>query len=235
MRNLVATLALIPLALCVGIPASHQLAARISSIFLSERTGQLHVAVIPTVQRPVVTGHTKTDPLVGPLVSVNTLPETTSPRSPAFNLGTRALFHPHGAQVCASGCAASQHPTETLTATRLQSLLRDFSEEPIAGPGPAQDELLYFGRQASRLLAAEGYRPLDSVRTAILKQELARDHAEIEIRVVDSTGTIRASLPCTRVPLDRRHEFVLDTLDVQPMIASGTVKRVGRDYVWTRL
>ncbi|MEO8498964.1 MAG: hypothetical protein ABI614_28200, partial [Planctomycetota bacterium] len=73
------------------------------------------------------------------------------------------------------------------------------------------------------------------VRTAVLKYELARDHAEIEIRVVDALERVRASLPATDVPLDRRHEFELDTYELQPMIASGTVKRVGRDFLWTRL
>ena len=84
-------------------------------------------------------------------------------------------------------------------------------------------------------LASEAPGRLDPVRAAILKHELARDHAEIEIRVVDALDRVRASLPPTSVPLDRRHEFELDTHQLQPMIASGTVKRVGRDFLWTRL
>ena len=86
-----------------------------------------------------------------------------------------------------------------------------------------------------KLLAREGPGQLDPVRTSVLKHELARDHVAIEIRVVDALDQVRARLPSTNVPLDRRHEFQLDTHQLQPMLASGTVKRVGRDFLWTRL
>ena len=38
-----------------------------------------------------------------------------------------------------------------------------------------------------------------------------------------------------RVPLDRRHVFELTPADLQPLVASGTVKRVGLHHIWTRL
>jgi len=189
----------------------------------------------PSVQHAAGVKGWDDDPLIAPIIMSE--PADLWPAAMTFDFthGDRAIFHPHGEQVCASGCAASRHPTEALTRDRFHSLLLEYANEPIANAGPAQDALLYYGRQAAQLLATEGPGRLDPLRTATLKRELARDHAEIEIRVVDALDHVRASLPPTNVPLDRRHEFELDTHQLQPMIASGTVKRVGRDYLWTRL
>ncbi len=152
-----------------------------------------------------------------------------------FAHGDLATFHPHGEEVCASGCAASHHPTEQLTDRQFDQLLADYSVEPIGDAGEAFETLLYYGRQVTVLLDRHGTGPLDSLRAEILKQELARGHAEVSIRIVDESGVVRALLPPTSVPLDRRHEFKLDPHDLQPLIASGTIKRVGRDHIWTRL
>lgn len=190
---------------------------------------------LPTVQFVATAPSLEDDPLVSPIVTSALIDGSLNSLTLDFTHGDRAIFHPHGEQVCASGCAASRHPTDQLTRDEFNSLLLEYGDEPIADAGPAQDALLYYGRQAARLLVTEGAGPLDPVHTAALKHELARDHAEIEIRVVDAVDQVRASLPPTNVPLDRRHEFELDTHQLQPMIASGTVKRVGRDYLWTRL
>ncbi len=190
---------------------------------------------VPTVQFVATASSSVEDPLISPIV----VAELTNTRADSiafdFTHGDRAIFHPHGEQVCASGCAASRHPTDTLTQDRFHALLLEYADEPLGEAGPGQDALLYYGRQAARLLASDGAGRLDPIRTAVLKHELGRDHAEIEVRVVDALERVRASLPPTDVPLDRRHEFELDTYELQPMIASGTVKRVGRDFLWTRL
>lgn len=152
-----------------------------------------------------------------------------------FAHGDRATFHPHGDQVCASGCATSRHPTKQLTRRHFRHLLADFSVEPVDEAGEAFETLLYYGRQVTAMLDRDGPGPLDPLRAALLKQELARGRAEVSIRLVDESGVVRASLPPTSVPLDRRHEFKLVPHNLQPLIASGTVKRVGRDHLWTRL
>jgi hypothetical protein len=145
------------------------------------------------------------------------------------------VFHPHGEQICASGCAASRHPTEQLTRDRLEQLLAEYAVESTADPGDALETLLYYGRQVTTLLDQYGTGPLDPRHVALLRRELALGHVEIELRLVDESGVVRASLPPTSVPLDRRHEFTLEPHNLQPLIASGTVKRVGRDHLWTRL
>jgi hypothetical protein len=152
-----------------------------------------------------------------------------------FTHDVRATFHPHGKQLCASGCAVSNHPTRELTAPIYHALLEQYAREPLDGTSFALESLLYFGRQTRQFLASDGAGPLDGERAAFLCRELGRTHARLSIRVVDEAGDVRASLPPTRVPLDRRHVFEMDVRDVQPLVTSGTVKRVGLNHLWVRL
>lgn len=147
----------------------------------------------------------------------------------------RAFFHPHGPEVCPSGCAASRHPTSELTGPRFRQLMAQFAHEPADETSPAFETLLYYGRQARKFVDSEGTSPLDPVRAAVLRRELSRTYARIAIRVVDQHGVIRTSLPPTRVPLDRRHVFEMETNNLQPLETSGTVKRVGLYHLWNRL
>ena len=146
-----------------------------------------------------------------------------------------AIFHAHGHDVCPSGCAASRHPTDELTRLRFRQLMAQLALEPMDETSPAFETLLYFGRQAKEFVESEGTLPLDPARATILRRELARTHARVSIRVVDEQGDVRAWLPPTRVPLDRRHEFPMETNKVQPLQTSGTVKRVGLYHLWNRL
>lgn len=193
----------------------------------------------PSVQFEKATETSTEETLVPPLALPSESPSFGEPSAPVatreFTLGDLATFHPHGDQVCASGCAASRHPTEELTRGHFRRLLAEYSVESIEEPGEALETLLYFGRQAAAWLERDGAVPLDPVRANLLRYELKHDYAEVSIRLVDETGDVRASLPRTRVPLDRRHEFNLQPRNLQPLIASGTVKRVGRDHLWTRL
>jgi len=183
------------------------------------------------------------DPLVPPLVLPGITPEPGIRPSTSniaallepFEHDDRAHFHAHGEKVCASGCATSNHPTEPLSVEHFQQLLARYSVEPMEESSLALESLLYFGRQTRKLLDQYGNAPLDPVRSALLDQELERTFALIEIRVLDEAGEVRSWLPATRVPLDRRHEFDMEVHDVQRLITSGTVKRVGLDHLWTRL
>jgi len=117
----------------------------------------------------------------------------------------------------------------------FRQLLAQFAREPIDETSRAFETLLYYGPQAKKLLDSEGTAPLDPVRASVLRGELSRTHARIAIRVLDEHGAVRTSLPPTRVPLDRRHVFVMETNNVQPLETSGTVKRVGLHHLWNRL
>ena len=152
-----------------------------------------------------------------------------------FNPDPRASFHPHGEEVCASGCAASNHPTEKLTREHFEQLLRRYTVEPMDETSLAFETLLYYGWQTREMMTGQSLSVLDPLREQVLRHELRRTHANISIRLVDDEGNVRASLPPTKVPLDRRHEFKMDTNRVQPLITSGTIKRVGLYHIWTRL
>lgn len=152
-----------------------------------------------------------------------------------FTSGDRAELHAHGEKVCASGCAVSRHPTAKLTKAKYLWLLRRFAEQPLDETSPALESLMYYGRQSLLWMEKLGTGPLDEPRVALLKRELPRDHVLISFRIVDEHGVRRVFMPPTRVPLDLRHEFRMETKDLPPLITSGTVKRVGLHHLWTRL
>ncbi len=149
--------------------------------------------------------------------------------------GGRAHAHPHGTAICASGCAVSNHPTRPLAKAEFHQLLTAFAGQPMSEESQALEALMYYGRQALLYLDREGASPLDAGRAAFLRQQLLRTHVLVHIRVVDEHGKQRVSMPPARVPLDIRHEFVMDTADLQPLKTSGTVKRVGLNHLWQRL
>jgi hypothetical protein len=136
---------------------------------------------------------------------------------------------------CASGCTAHNHPTTELSKAKYHWLLRRFAEQPLDSSSPALESLMYFGRQTNLWMQREGTAPLDKSRVHLLKRELKKTHAYLTFRVVDEHGIVRVHVPRTRVPLDRRHVYSMDTKDLPPLITSGTVKRVGLHHLWTRL
>jgi hypothetical protein len=152
-----------------------------------------------------------------------------------FTHDAAAHFHPHGDQVCASGCAASRHPTKQLTEDRFRRLLREYADQASNESGPALDELLFYGPQSANFIDRFGVEPLDQERATCLRSQLQFTHAKIAIRVIDSNGRRRTWLDPTSVPLDRRHVFEMETDQLQPLVTSGTIKRVGLDRLWTRL
>ncbi len=154
---------------------------------------------------------------------------------PAFDHGETAVFEPHGEQLCASGCALSRHPTDQLARHQFEKLLSKLADQPLDETNGALEELLYFGPQTLKLMQAHGAGNLSDRQAEFLWSQLQYTHAKISLRVVDQGGEIRTWLEPTRVPLDRRHVFSMETNDLQPLVTSGTVKRVGLNHLWTRL
>ena len=148
---------------------------------------------------------------------------------------SNALFEPHGEKFCASGCAASRHPTKTLTQDHFESLLVAYTYEPMDQTNNALEELIYFGSQTQKMIESHGVGTLDSKRSEFLWEQLKYNKAKVSIRVVDEAGTVRTWIEPTTVPFDRRHLFEMQTNDVQPLVTSGTVKRVGLNHIWARL
>lgn len=152
-----------------------------------------------------------------------------------FSYDDRAHWHAHGKQMCQSGCAVSNHPTRDLSRAEFRRLVAEYGASPAGESGPGFEALLYYGKQTRDLLARDGASPLDAEHVRRLTRELSRTHVRVSFRITDADGRRRVSLPPTRVPLDRRHVFTMETVDLQPLVTSGTVKRVGQDYLWVRL
>ncbi|MFT5301001.1 MAG: hypothetical protein ACI87E_000634 [Mariniblastus sp.] len=147
----------------------------------------------------------------------------------------QAIFEPHGEQVCASGCAISRHPTANLSKETFSDLITRYGAGPLTEDNAALEELLYFSVQTRRLIETEGLDRLPVEHAVFLWDQLAITHAKISIRVKDEAGNVRTWISPTSVPFDRRHVFKMQTNDVQPLVTSGTVKRVGLNHLWTRL
>lgn len=156
-------------------------------------------------------------------------------RAPDFTADPRATFHPHGQQVCASGCATSNHATAELKRPEFLRLLAESRTGPLDETNEALETLLYYGRQSDTFLEQLQPSSADSDHDTFLKQELQKTHVLVSFRVVDEKGIVRVEMKQTRVPLDRRHVFEMETHNVQPLVTSGTVKRVGLHHLWTRL
>ena len=157
------------------------------------------------------------------------------PQEIAFTHGEAAKFEAHGAQLCASGCAASRHPTGELSVARYWELISQLDSGPMAETNEALEELIFFGSQTRRQINVNGFGELDPDWTDFLGKQLACSHAEISIRVTDEEGVVRTWVEPTLVPFDRRHVFKMKTNALQSLVTSGTVKRVGLNHAWIRL
>ena len=146
-----------------------------------------------------------------------------------------AIFHSHGEKICASGCAASSHPTETLTEDRFWTLLDEYKLEPMDQTNNALEALLYYGPQTGKYILDHGVGSLDERRARFLWEQLKCSKAKVSLRLIDNEGSVRSWLAPTSVPFDRRHVFDMKTNDLQPLVTSGTVKRVGLNHAWVRL
>jgi hypothetical protein len=148
----------------------------------------------------------------------------------------RGVAHLHGKRACASGCAANQHPTPDLLKKEFQRLMALYAQEPISEASEGLEHLLYYGRQSWLYVDLLGTEPLDNERAEFLRGELKRQHALVELRVVDEHGVVRVWNKPTRVPLDLRYGFEFETKEFQRIVEStGTVKRVGLYHLWQRI
>ena len=153
----------------------------------------------------------------------------------AFSHGEAAMFEAHGSQLCASGCAASRHPTGVLSDFRYWDLISEVDNGPMAETNEALEELIFFGSQTRRQINENGFGNLNASWAGFLSEQLPCSHAKISIRVTDENGGVRTWVEPTLVPFDRRHVFKMKTNSLQSLVTSGTVKRVGLNHAWIRL
>lgn len=152
----------------------------------------------------------------------------------ASSSSARATSHPHGDQICASGCAASRHPTPALSPAHFEKLVAAYARESPGADSKNLDELVFYGSQSALYLKRRSVS-LSTDHVKRLKRELAVEELVVELRVIDEDGRTRVALPPTRVPQHIRQEFSMVVQDFQPTVTSGTAKRVGVKHAWQRL
>lgn len=202
-----------------------------SKIALSRICGLFVLLTGPVAlaQPTTETGATSSTRLVPPVVL-----QLGNSQADAASSSARATSHPHGDQVCASGCAASRHPTPALSPAHFAKLVAAYAKESPDADSKSLDTLVFYGPQSARYLKRLSV-PLSAGHINRLTHELAVEDLVVELRVVDEIGRTRVALPPTRVPQHIRQEFTMVVEDFQPTITSGTVKRVGVKHAWQRL
>ena len=141
--------------------------------------------------------------------------------------------HPHGDQICASGCTLTRHPTKLLTPARFDTLIEQLADSETHDD--AVDRLLYYGPQTQRRLNTLNKTRIRNADLELLTEELSHAQCSISIRLRAEDGRELADLPPQIVPFDLRHEYQLTVNGIPSLAASGTVKRVGRYEFWSRL
>lgn len=189
----------------------------------------LAITTLPHAQQqPAGPQHSQvTDPLVPPF----SIDIAANP----FKHDQEALPHGHGENLCASGCAASRHPTAPLTKDAFRQLLVAYQQSAPTANNVPLEKILFYGRQSRQHWNIQQTTSIDPLWRMVLDEELEKTHVFILLRILDESGDIRSTLTNVRVPLDRRHVFTMQTNNLQPLVTSGTVKRVGLDHLWTRL
>ncbi|MEM7474191.1 MAG: hypothetical protein AAF483_04305 [Planctomycetota bacterium] len=171
--------------------------------------------------------------LIEPIFAGSSTASNGWPQESVESSAARATSHPHGTQVCASGCAVSRHPTPEFKEAHFHQLWEEYLRQSPSLDSQVLDELIFYGPQTKKFLKTiPGEK---SSHRAFLQQELAKDQLVLEIRVVDEFGVSRLALPPTTVPQHVRQEFVMNTQGIQPALTSGTLKRVGLRHIWQRL
>ena len=135
---------------------------------------------------------------------------------------------------CRGGCRTVR-PQDPLSPAEIRQLLGQVATQEVAAATPEVETLLFHGRQVLGYLEVHGGAPLDEVRQRVLRDELARNHVTLALRVVDKTGRTRVALRDTVPVGEKQHLHAQEVYDIHPPEVSFTVKRVGLHHLWMRI
>ena len=143
--------------------------------------------------------------------------------------------HPMPSQ-CASGCDVLPPALlVTLSAEAIAENLAAYAKGDPEAQSQALDTLLFYAADTRAFLDAHPSALSQTAHRQTLQRELSRAQAEIELRVKDDSGVVRAFIPSLKVPLGQKQHLRLQHRALPGLVASGTVLRVGRDRLWTRI
>ena len=133
------------------------------------------------------------------------------------------------------GCNAVKDTTDDLTEKEIETLLATVAKGEPTRANQALETLLFHGRQVSSYIVENGADPLAAVQADRLRAELAKTHALVSLRVIDSAGRVRMELS-EIVPVGIKQHLHPDSADgFTPPEVSFTVQRVGLRHLWTRI
>jgi hypothetical protein len=136
---------------------------------------------------------------------------------------------------CASSCSVDARPHAPLSERRLRELLATWSEEGEDRESLALDTLLFHGSETASFLETHPELDLAPERRSWLRAQLARDAVRVEFRLIDDSGRTRGTVSASGVPLvQKQHLRFEGTGSLGHFEASGKVKRVGLDHLWSR-
>ena len=143
---------------------------------------------------------------------------------------------PTFAAPCKTGCAVAKHGDGPLDKEELIEWLQAYQDSDVRSVSIALETLLYHGRQVREFLANHKHTPMDNEHRANLEDELSKQYAIVEARLVNDQGEVVAHLTPTQVKLgEKAHLYVPGQGDRLPFEISGTVMRVGVKHLWARL
>lgn len=137
---------------------------------------------------------------------------------------------------CAAGCAAVPDEEGTLDHAQFLRLVEELGRGEFNSDNPALETLLFHGPRTREHLEHDASPSLDPWLLSQLETELAKDHARLELRVIDEQGATRLRLDPTVVPLaEKQHLHASEAIGFDAPEISGTIKRVGLRHLWARL
>jgi len=136
---------------------------------------------------------------------------------------------------CASSCSVEDPPGVELKKAEFLQLVGTWSKQPVGEATIELETLLFHFKRSKQLLHRLEPEVLDEEHRNFLEQELHRDQVSVEFRLVDESGELRGHVRAGEVPLKAKQHLVFaDTGSLGRFEASGKVKRVGLNHLWSR-
>lgn len=135
---------------------------------------------------------------------------------------------------CATDCSDDEGPPH-IAAAKVATLVAEWMQQPMRDPSLPLETLLFHGHHTTRGLELLDDDALPKDRRDYLLSELNRDRAAIEVRLVDESGAVRATLDADGLALGiGSHIHMHDTGSLGDIEMSGRVRRVGLHHLWSR-
>ena len=154
---------------------------------------------------------------------------------PALSPKNNEAHHPLPSQ-CASGCDITPPALRIgLTSDEVRKEIERYAQSVPEESNHALYVLLFYSDDTRFYLSQSSSTPMHNKQRSRLEEEILVAEAIIEMRIVDENKVLRAHLLQTRVPLGQKQHLRLKHERLPGLVASGSVLRVGRDYLWTRI